>query len=239
MRLAITLIFCLVMVSGALAQERTVTITPLSGPVLDVDLSAPAGVCVMGNTNPAAWAIGDWIYGAETYATVFEAMQPPCGCPAGFSVEAVHALVQFGVEDVPITFDVAVAFHETVVDEAAGCLVPGPEVCSSSIYSVTIDAAGLYDLALPIDPTTCQCTFFGYGYAVSMTFVDAFIEYPDMITDNFPVGCTSWNDYGLGWLDLQSFGFPGEINISADIVCCEPAVPNEDRSWGGVKSLFR
>ncbi|RKZ14006.1 hypothetical protein DRQ50_09650 [bacterium] len=236
MRILITIIACLALATGALAAERNVTVTPVDGVLNSIDLAAPSGVCVMGNTNAPAWASGEFIWGAESYAIVFEAQRPPCGCPAGFSVEQIHSVVQFPG---PVTFGVYVTFHETEYDASADCMVPGAEICSSALYTVTIPSAGMYDIALPIDPTTCACTYFGYKYAASMTFVDAFDEYPDLISDNFPVGCTSYVDYGGGWLDLIDFGVPGEIIINADIVCCENPVPNEDRSWGELKSLFR
>lgn len=65
-------------------------------------------------------------------------------CSAGFTVEAVHMYLQFGTEDVPVTFDAAVDFEEGAWDASLGCWTPGPEICTSPVYSVTIDAPGLY-----------------------------------------------------------------------------------------------
>lgn len=238
MRILITLLLCIVLAGSAVAAEKTVTITPLKA-TAQPTLAAPAGVCIFGNQNPASWAVPDWVWGAETYATVFEAVQPPCGCAEGFNVEAVHMYLNFGPEDVPASFQVSVSFLETVFNEEAGCEMPGAEICRSPTYTIDIVDLGLYDISIPMDSENCGCAYFDYKYAVSMNFETAFANTPDGVADAFPVGCTSWNDYGGGWLDLQSFGWPGENIIFADIVCCAPAVPTEDRSWGDVKSLFR
>ena len=114
-------------------------------------------------------------------------------------------------------------FPETLWDDTMGCFVPGPVICVSPVYTVTITNAGMYDIALPM-AQGCSCAMFGYKYGISM---------------NFPVGCTSWNDYGTGWYDLQTLGFPGELKMFADIACCDDPVASENATWGGVKTLFR
>ncbi|MCP4571718.1 MAG: hypothetical protein GY838_05145 [bacterium] len=238
MRVVIMLLLCIALVGSAVAAEKTVTITPLKGPA-QMAMQAPAGVCVFGNLNPVAYAIPDYMWGAESYATIFEAELPPCGCPEGFNVEAVHMYMNFDIEDVPVSFDVSASFMEATFDETAGCEIPGATICTSLTYTVTIETAGLYDVGIPLDPLTCGCAYFGYKYAVSMDIDTAFAEYPDAVTDEFPLGCVSWNNYGSGWIDTIDLGMPGELSMYADIVCCAPAVPVEDKAWGDVKSLFR
>jgi hypothetical protein len=34
-------------------------------------------------------------------------------------------------------------------------------------------------------------------------------------------------------------GFPGNILMWGDVVCCEDPVATESRSWGAIKSLYR
>jgi hypothetical protein len=241
MRTLITILVCLALVSSAAAQQKTVTVTPVEGPVLTAGAAGPAGVCVYGNDGAATWALGDWIWGQESYAAVFDAVQPPCGCAAGFTIEAVHLYMQFDVEDVPATFDASVGFGEALFDEAAQCFVPGTPDCNSATFTVTVDTPGLYDIALPIDPASCPCAFFDYRYAVYFNILTLFPETgrPSAVTDDFPLGCVSWNDYGAGWEDTHELGFPGKIIIFADVVCCENPVPTEERAWGEIKSLYR
>ncbi len=106
---------------------------------------------------------------------------------------------------------------------------------------MTIDNPGLYDIALPAGPD-CDCAYFGYDYAVSINFPTLFppTQRPDAVTDAAPVGCTSWNDYGEGWIDTAtSFGFPGELVMYADLVCCSNPVPADEKSWGELKTIFK
>lgn len=241
MRILTTILLCLVLTTAAAAADRTVTITPLEQPSGPAGLAAPAGVCVFGNTNAPAYAITDWIWGAESYATVFPAIQPTCGCAGGFNIEQVHFYMQFGAADVPSSFNAYVDFRETAFDAVSGCSVPGSVICASPSYTVTITNAGLYDIALPLDPAGCACAYFGYDYAVGINFTTVFptAGRPSAITDAAPVGCTSWNDYGAGWDDLGGYGLPGELTMFADVVCCEPPVPGAAPSWGDLKSRFR
>jgi len=239
MRIAIAAILVLVLASAALAADRTVTVTPVTGPVQNINPSDAAGVCVYGNNSAPAYAITDWIWGAESYATVFRAAQPTCtACGVGFTIEQVHFFMNFSVADVPATFNARVSFSET---DDAGCAVPTAEICASPVYQVTITTAGLYNIGLPLDPAACSCAFFDYDYAVAIDFPDLFpaTMRPDGVTDNAPLGCVTYNDYGSGWTDLQTVGFPGEMIMYADVVCCEPAVPGEAQSWGGLKSTYR
>lgn len=234
-------ILCLASLTTAALAERSVVVTPITQEVqpLSVAPNGAAADCAMGNLNPPAYAITDWIWGAESYSYVFYADQSQCACSSGFTVEQVHMYMQFGAEDVPVSFNAYVGFEEAVYDEATGCWMPGTPFCASPEYTVTIDAAGLYDIALPIPAGTCDCAYFGYWYSISVNFTTAFDSSPDLITDNMPVGCTSWNDYGLGWLDLQDFGMPGETAMFADIVCCENPVSSDETTLDGIKALFR
>ncbi len=239
MRIAIAVVLCLglVLASAALAADRTVTVTPVTGPVQSVVPSDAAGVCTFGNNATPALAITDWIWGGESYATVFPAQQPTCAtCAVGFTVEQVHFFMNFSVADVPATFNASVSFFEAGGD---GCPAPTAEICTSPSYQVSITNPGLYDIALPLGP--CACAYFGFDYAVAINLPDAFpaTMRPDAVTDSAPLGCVSYNDYGTGWTDVSSFGFPGELIMYADIACCEPAVPDAEQSWGGLKSMYR
>ena len=147
MRNLVMLLICLAFATGAFAADRTVTVTPVEGPVLSVDPASPNGVCIYGNDAAAAYAINDWIWGQESYATAFNAPQAACGCAAGFTIEQVHFFMNFRVADVPATFSVSVDFLEAGPSD---CPAPGAVICGSPVYEVTITNAGLYDIALPI-----------------------------------------------------------------------------------------
>ena len=242
--LAVLSVLCLALLAGpSFAADRQAIVTPVSGDVTTINpgiqTSGANGACQMGNLNPIAFAITDWIWGAEKYKYMFYADPALCtACSDGFTVEAVTLVMQFGPEDVPVSFDARVDFEEAIWDDALQCNYPGPEICVSSTYTVTIDAPGLYNITLPMD-AACACAHFGYWYGISFEFLTAFASSPDIVTDALPVGCTSWNDYGAGWADLLDFGFPGEISLFADIVCCGNPVPVQESTWGNIKAMFR
>lgn len=224
----------------AAPADREVEVTPLSDLPTQINPAGAAGICVFGNGNPAAYAITDWIWGAESYKYLFYADPALCsGCPEGFTIESVTMYMNFGPEDVPITFEAAVDFEEALPGQEAGCMIPGPAVCTSPTYSITIDTAGLYAINLPMGG--CACAEFGHWYGIGITFPNPFPETqrPDAVTDASPVGCTSYNDYGVGWQDVLDFGFPGELIMNADIVCCANPVPVDGSTWGTIKSMFR
>ena len=236
---------CLILAAGSALAERQVTVTRLTQEAQPLDITkSTAGDCMMGNLNPIYYAITDWIWGAEAYKYMFYADETDCTCSEGFTVESVHMYMQFGVEDIPadadgVDFDVYANFEEAIWDEALGCWIPGPEVCVSRLYTVSIPGPGLYDISLPMSAGDCPCAYFGYWYGVSFHFTTAFDSRPDLITDNISAPCTSWNDYGAGWLDLFDFGMPGGTSMFADIVCCESPVGVDSKSFGDLKSLYR
>ena len=196
--------------------------------------------CQVGNVNPAAWVIGDWVFGAESYKYLFHAPET-CSCPVGIRLENIHLLMQFGEEDVPASFDASVDLEEAVWDDLVGCYYPGVALCTSQTYTVEIETAGLYDISLPIFDE-CACAAKGFWYFLAFRFESTFgsTARPDLMADDVPLGCYSWNDYGFGWQDLVvDFGWPGEIMMYADAACCEFPVAAEPRTWGGVKSLYR
>lgn len=239
MRTVITCLLCLVLAGAAAAQVKTVVVEPVEGPPLDAGFPEAPGVCMYGNQNPAAFALTDWIYGNESYGTVFRAERPACGCAEGFYITTVHMLMNFGPEDVPVSFDAYATVRENSFDEATGCNVPGAYVCSSPVWTVTITSAGLYDVALGMGAAECTCARFGYTYALTVDIMTPFASHPDAVTDAAPVGCTSYNDYGQGWLDLQPIGSPGENLVYANVWCCPDAVPEESTTWGALKSMYR
>jgi len=148
-------------------------------------------------------------------------------------------LVQFGFEDVPVTFDAAVGIATaTHCSMPICCDSPLYEYCVSDVYTITIDTPGLYDLALPL---TCECAFVNYAYFLTFHFLTPFAEgmRPDLITDDVPWECKSYNDYGAGWEDLFGYSMPGGTVMYADAACCEQPVGGESTTWGGVKSLYR
>jgi hypothetical protein len=227
-------------VSSQAGAARPAHITPLPA---DSPLLLPPTAraeCAVGNLHPGAWAIGDWVWGQEGYKYLFLPTET-CSCPVGIRLGNVRLLMQFGPEDVPASFEAYVALEEAVWDDAIGCYVPGEEVCASPVSTVEIAGAGLYSVGISLSEH-CGCADIDFPYLLSFHFISTFAaaSRPDLIADDFPVGCRSWNDYGFGWQDLVSeLSWPGELILWAESSCCELPVATPPPSWGGVKALYR
>lgn len=239
------LLVCFVMMASVAIARDTPTVTRIDPADLqEMTILTPPGDGVVGNLNPPAQAIGGWLVGDEVYKYLFNPSEQLPNCPVGFNLLSVHMLLQFSddpSEVYPQEFSLYGDLETAVYDDALGCYVPGPEECAGPLVTITIDQPGLYDIEVPMD---CPCAFI-YGsdgtafmYMLSMHFVGPVSA--AIITDDIPVGCTSWNNWGQGWFDLVTdIGFPGELSMYGDVNCCSDPVAVEEKSWGDIKSLFR
>jgi hypothetical protein len=223
-------------VGAAAAADREVTVTPIEFTVPTPLTFGPLGfpvACQVGNLNPAAWAISNFLLPPEEYKLAFDPLATCSTCPVGFRVTTVRIYLQTGAA---CTITMAANVEEAVY-AGAGCPAPGPVVCGSSLYTVNVPSAGLWNIGIPI---TCDCLATGRDYLLGIQFVSASCT-PDLITDAGPGQlCLNWNNYGTGWYDLVGAfpTWPGQLKILADAECCTPPVPAEERSWGAVKQLY-
>ena len=250
MKKAIIMTLCLILVAGSVAAERTITARQLESgtPVFQVNLGAEPSRqdCYVGNLNAPVWAISGWFTGAEEYKFLFWPWET-CGCPLGFWTTSVHIYLQFSSSLVyPIVFPIIVDLEDGIWFDP--CWWPGEMDCQSAEYEVTIDAPGLYDIAIPI-MDECACSYMywstsvpGYPwgpYLISVYFPILFSA--DLVTDDVPTPCTVYNDWGSGWVDLYDYGFSdyGNVIMYAEADCCEFPVAEQPATWGSVKSLYR
>jgi len=244
MKKLLLVVLCLALMAGTAFADRTVTVTKLSSNLEIQTLDLGGGGmrdCLVGNLNDPAWAINGWFTGQEEYKFLFNGAE--C-CNEGFWLDTVHIYLQFtDTMTYPLEILAWVDLEDALWDDALGCWVPGIVDCVSAVYTVTIEAPGLYDIGLPMTDY-CDCAYVydptgsPYWYMLSVHFDNLFDA--QLVTDDFPVGCMSWNNWGAGWYDLvNDAGFPGEIMIWGDVHCCEDPVGMENETWGGVKALFR
>jgi hypothetical protein len=222
--------------------EREVTIKPVDPvpSIISMGEQAIGDPCLTGNLNGSAWAIGDWALPPEEYkltfdpltaGTCFDICAPLPG--RGIDVNTIHMHLQV---DAACTIVMGVDVEEVIYPTSPDCPEPGPVVCVSPLYQVDLPQAGGWILNIPIE---CVCLTFGRKYMLSVYFESATGNI-DLVTDNFPSNCTSWNNWGEGWNDLVTeYGFPGNLRIWADATCCEPPVPVELKSWGNIKSIYK
>lgn len=194
---------------------------------------SPLVTCQVGNLNPAAWAISNFVLPPEEYKLAFDPMATCTACPFAFKITKNHILLQTaGACTIVMSVDV-----EEVVYAGADCTTPGPVVCESPLYTVTLPAAGLWNVGIPI---TCDCLTLARKYMLSVHFESASCT-PALITDAGPADlCLNWNNYGTGWYDLLGAfpTWPGQLIMFADAECCTPPVPASEKTWGAVKELY-
>lgn len=237
MRTSLTILLCLLLAGSAVAADRPLDKTLLEGaaqPTL-----VPAGVCVFGNNPALTWSNDDWIEGNESFAIPFVAEQPVCGCAVGFKMEAVHMSISFGPEDVPVFVEVSASLLAMAPGQPGQCSVPGEELYRSPYHGFNIATAGVYDISIPMDLGSSPCASFDYEYAVSMNVATLFENLPGVVTGRtLPEFCHGYLKHGGTWYDLAQFSVATPA-LFADIVCCSPVVPSEEKAWGSLKSMYR
>jgi hypothetical protein len=221
--------------------EREVTIKQVEPvpSVINLGEQVTGLSCQTGNLNPGYWAIGGWASPPEEYKLAFDPLldgscadicSPLPGM--GIDISSIHIHLQV---DTACTIFISVNVEEVIYPTSPDCPEPGSVACASPLYQVDLPSAGGWLLNLPIE---CDCLTFKREYMLGVYF-DSATDDIDLVTDNFPSNCTSWNDWGAGWYDLVAEGgFPGNLKIWADATCCEPPVPVEMKSWGNIKNIY-
>ncbi len=233
---SVCVLICVLSAAASYAEKELVvkdlpTITPT--PII----LGPSGLmqaCQVGNLNPPAWAISNFIFPPEEYKLVFDPRATCSVCPIGFLVNTVHVALQTAGA---CTIVMEVNVEEASYPVGADCPVPGPVLCSSGLYTVNLPGAGLYDIGLPIQ---CSCYTMDRIYLLSF-YIESSTCAPDLIVDAGPATlCTNWNNYGSGWYDLvaQFPTWPGQLLFWADAECCTPPVPVDEKTWGAIKALY-
>lgn len=249
--LMIAVAAALVLSAGVSLAANEMIVTPMKETVKVIDfqsMGAPMAdkcgeadktpqCCKIGNLNPYAYAVQDFVTGNQSFSYMFFA-EPSCGCETGFTAGRIRIAIQVGEDDVPVTLEANASFEETQFDATGGHLVPGPVICTSPNYTATITEPGGYVCEIPM-PADCLCAAWGYDYALTMNLVNTLESPIDLVTDANPVGGVSWYDQGNGWEDLARFQFPGELKMATKIVCCSDPVADDQPSWGSLKALFR
>lgn len=244
MKRSLTMIIILTLLAGAsLADDQVRTQVRFEStqlPTLQLPMSPePQTGCVVGNPNDPYWTYGNWIMGGETYAYLINPPAEGCTCGTGFKLERVYMMMQFGPEDVPVTFAAYAGLAEAVWDAQRGAYVPGPEYCTSPTWSITANDAGLYDIYVDM-ADGCPCASTTEPYFITFHLPNYFTWWPSALEDNDPQPGISYYDSGFGWGDLvANYGWWGKNVMHADVTCCESPVSVEGATWGGVKSLWR
>lgn len=155
-----------------------------------------ADTCAVYEGNDPVYLIYPWVEGDE----LFKAYQNPgatCENPYPFSIDRVH-LVFYMVEAGTI---IVSADIEEVDNSDPSCPHPGNMLTLTDGYAYDIPDADLYSITVPLDsPIVVNGPYF-VGLYVSPEGNPTNMA---VVTDDMPVGCVSYNDWGYGYVDLDT-----------------------------------
>ncbi|MEZ5360141.1 MAG: dockerin type I repeat-containing protein [Candidatus Zixiibacteriota bacterium] len=162
---------------------------------LPVRLSASDSCDVYMGTDPA-YLIYPWVEGDE----LFKAYQNPaatCSNPYPFAIDRVHFIFYMAAAG---SF-VLSADIELVDNTDPTCPHPGNMLTLTDGYSYEVADADLYMVTIPLDsPIVVNGPYFVGLYIGS----DGTPSNIAVVTDDVPVGCASYNDWGYGYVDLDT-----------------------------------
>ncbi|MEE9442881.1 MAG: dockerin type I repeat-containing protein [candidate division Zixibacteria bacterium] len=152
--------------------------------------------CAVYEGGDPAWLVYPWVEGNELFK-VYQNPSATCTNPYPFSINQVHLIlycVDIGI--LHLSADI-----EAVDNSVPGCPHPGEMLDITPLYQYVIPAEDLYFITVPLDsPVVVEGPFFVGLYI-------AFSGNPQIaaiVTDDTPVGCVSYNDWGYGYVDLDT-----------------------------------
>jgi hypothetical protein len=168
-------------------------------------LLTPAEFCSGNLAGAPTWAINGWIIGNEIYKSY---QDPTINCPGGaypFLIDTVHIILSFSPNaSTPLPLPLAISVDIESIDSSSppGCSVPGNVIFRSPVEILSIPAAGLFDISIPLaTPFEVSGPYF-----VGFRFEDSV---PNMwgvqiVTDDIEAQCVSYNnwDSAVGFVDL-------------------------------------
>jgi hypothetical protein len=173
-------------------------------------LGNPSGKDLCDLAGTPAYFITDYIYGLEWYANYQDPTAFGCSAVWPFQVTEIDFQMNFPPEWVQA--DVSVQGY--VFEDVGTPSCPLPEdtpgyLCATPVYTYTIPAGGGY-FELPMPMVDQCCVDFPY-FAVVYISTDLYGLGVDAVSEGVAATCRSYNDWGSGWSNLNSF--PGPIML--------------------------
>jgi hypothetical protein len=223
-------------IAAAPALAREVTSQELGDdqPMSYPEERAPGDQCDQGHSG-YYWTIGSWFTGEESYAVYCDPTECT-DCTGSWKPLSVTIYLYWEEEN-----SCALTVHAEIVDadlSNPSCPTPGSTVLSTSVSMTAgpFSPAGLWAVTIQM-PEDCQ-GFTGPFFA-SVVFEDTCDDKPQLVADADACGdCETWNDWGIGWDELCTYGFPGNVSIFTSLECIGSS-PVQQSSWGAIKGIYR
>ena len=155
-----------------------------------------ADTCVVYEGGNPYYMTYPWVEGDE----LFKAYQNPgasCDTPYPFSIDRIHVIFYI-VEACSIVLSGDI---ELVDNSTPSCPHPGEMLTLTDGYEYEIPSADLYSFTVPLDsPIVVNGPYF-VGLYIAPNGSPGSIA---VVTDSIPVGCASYNDWGYGYVDLDT-----------------------------------
>ena len=227
---------CAIVLAAGPALAKDIETIPLADPVVMSHPTerAPGDQCDRGHSG-SYWTIDSWFTGAESYAVYCDPTDCP-DCSGGWRPLSVTIYLYWENQN-----SCALTVHAEILEadlREPSNPTPGTQVVSASAQMTAgpFSPAGLWAVTIDL-PEDCQA--FSEPFFASVVFEDACDEPPQLVTDAGPCNSSaSWNDWGIGWDELCTYGFPGNLSIYATLECLGSS-PVHDASWTTIKSLYR
>jgi len=168
----------------------------------------PDDPCTARMVGSSYWAIDGWLAGDELYKVYQDIDLLANDCSYPFYVTAVAIQLQTTYSGTLYLQADVEALDESSTD---ACPYPGELLGITEENTYEISGEGNYVLVVVFDePVLVDTAYFAgiYFGAGASDLVTA------LVTDNDPYLCVSWNDWGLGYVDLISnpyYNFPGNL----------------------------
>ncbi len=204
-RYAVTIVFILAfflsqasLAKNLSSKARPLNITKLKH-IMPKDFPASfrtADTCAVYEGGDPAFMTYPWVEGDE----LFKAYQNPaavCENPYPFSIDRIHVIFYVvGAGTIVLSGDI-----EAVDNSVPSCPHPGAMLTLTDGYQYEIPGEDLYFITIPLDsPIVVNEPYFVGLYVAS----DGNPTSIAVVTDDTPVGCVSYNDWGNGYVDLDT-----------------------------------
>jgi len=187
---------------------------PMKGEANEVVLSGtptrlgnPSGKDLCNLVGTPAWFITDFIWGLEAYANYQDPAEHGCTAVWPFKVTEIDFQMNFHANWVQKDVSVQGYIYDNV--GTPSCPLPGSVVCTTPVYTYTIPTGGGYFI-LPM-PMVDACCLYAPYFAVVNILTDVASDSVDAVSEGVAATCRSYNDYGTGWVALNSW--PGPIML--------------------------
>lgn len=187
--------------SGPKAEPTDISLERVMTLKLDPQKASPQDTCTLPNPGTSGFVIGNWVTGDETYYIYQDPTTSDCVPSTPYGITGMVFALCF--EDACSTGMYFQVFDAT----SDACPTPAGLLYSSDTISVSATGGpGCGTVGVDFGDTICVSG----PFFISFSFADS-VSCFELFTDETPGPCISYNFASDTLIDLNDFGFPGQI----------------------------